>query len=288
MRFIHLTDPHLTVPPHGRTLASRSHYGKRYLGYASWANKRRHTLRRVWLDELLQEVNGLAADQLLISGDLTQIGLEEEIVQARQWLEALAPPDRITFVPGNHDNFAGESWDLVRREWSEFLHLESRQQHPVTRHFGDVTVLGLNSAVPTRPLSACGLLGAGQLERLSLALERHRDTFKILLLHHPPLPGMIGFRKRLRDAAALAGVLTEQPVDLVLHGHRHRNLSADTPAAGPRIFCTGPASSKDASFRVFDVAREGAGWRVEATLRQRTADGFQVSEAERWMVSAPD
>lgn len=294
MRIVHLTDPHLTTPPHWRTLANRSHYGKRFLGYASWARKRRQTLRRRWLDELVAEVDGLAADQLLISGDLTQIGSAEEIVQAREWLVSVAAADRITLVPGNHDTYARESWDLIRQHWSEYLHLAEGQVHPVTRSVGDVVVVGLSSAVPTRPFSACGALGSRQLGQLTSELQRHPGAFKILVLHHPPLPGMINFRKRLRDAPALGSVLDSNPVNLVLHGHRHRNLSYSQDSirkfAGnaPRVFCTAPASSEGASFRVFDVESEGAGWRVEASLRQRTSSGFIIADSESWLVSAPD
>jgi 3',5'-cyclic AMP phosphodiesterase CpdA len=293
MRLVHLTDPHLTTPPHWRTLVGRSHHGKRFLGYASWARKRRQTLRRQWLDELVAQLDGLAADQLLISGDLTQLGSAEEIVQARGWLESVAAADRITFVPGNHDTYARESWNLLRQHWSEYLHLPEGHVHPVTRSFGDVVVVGLSSAVSTRPFSACGVLGSDQLEQLAAELQRHADAFKILMLHHPPLPGMIKFRKRLRDAAALGSVLDSNRVNLVLHGHRHRNLSYSQESIrkfvsnAPRVFCTAPASSEGASFRVFDVESEGEGWRVEATLRQRTSAGFVVAESESWRVSAP-
>jgi 3',5'-cyclic AMP phosphodiesterase CpdA len=294
MRLVHLTDPHLTTPPHWRTLVNRSQYGKRFLGYASWARKRRQTLRRQWLDELVAEVDGLAADQLLISGDLTQIGSAEEIVQAHGWLKSLATADRVTLVPGNHDTYARESWDLLRQHWSEYLHLQEGQVHPVTRSFGDVVVVGLSTAVPTRPFSACGVLGSDQLDKLAAELQRHPGAFKIIVLHHPPLPDMINFRKRLRDATALGSVLDSNRVSLVLHGHRHRNLSYSQDSIrrfvgnAPRVFCTAPASSEGASFRVFDVEAEGAGWRVEATLKQRTAAGFVVAESESWLVSAPE
>jgi 3',5'-cyclic AMP phosphodiesterase CpdA len=279
VRLVHLTDPHLTKPPDWRTLAGRSHLGKRYLGYASWVRKRRKLLRREWLDELIGEIESLEPDRLLITGDLTQIGTAEEIAEAGGWLESLGDPDRVCFVPGNHDTYAGESWSNLLGCWSEYLPGGSGS-YPTVKQQDGITVIGLTSAVPTRPLSACGLLGSSQLAALEAVLEAQTDTFTILLLHHPPLPGMEKFRKRLRDAAALESLVERYPVNLVLHGHQHRNRSAERH--GVKVFCTAPASAENASFRVFDVNREEDGWRVAATLKQRTSTGFESADYSSW------
>ena len=285
MRIVHLSDPHLTTPPSWRTLAGRSHFGKRYLGYASWHRKRRLKMRRPWLDEVTAEVVSLEPDQLLISGDLTQIGTEEELCEARAWLEQLAPPDRICFVPGNHDAYAAESWRLLQRELGAYLPGQGGSGFPVIRRIGSVAVLGLSSAVPTPPLSASGLLGEAQLGRLAAGLAEHHDALKVLLLHHPPLPGMISYRKRLRDAGALARLLAVRPVDLILHGHQHRD--EDSERQGIKVYCTAPASSRSASFRVFDVTQVDAGWEIATAHRQRTGAGFSTAKASSWLVSAP-
>lgn len=284
MRLVHLTDPHLTTPPDWRTLAGRSHLGKRYLGYASWARKRRHSLRREWLDELTAELDALSADRLLVTGDLTQIGTREEIVEARGWLESLGDPARVSFVPGNHDAYAGESWDNLRREWQPWLP-EDGSGYPVVYSGPEATVIGLSSSVPTWPLSACGLVGQVQLERLEGILAQEADGIRILMLHHPPLPGMISFRKRLKDAADLAEVLARHPVDVVVHGHRHRNQKSER--SGMRIFCTAPASAMAASLRLFDLTRTDEGLSVQASLITRGPGGFAVRDLEAWSVSVP-
>ena len=279
MRLVHLTDPHLTTPPDWRTLGGRSHFGKRYLGYASWARNRRHLMRREWLDELMAEIGSLAPDRLLITGDLTQIGTAEEIAEASDWLESLGDPDRVCFVPGNHDTYAGESWSNLLGCWSAYLPGDSTD-YPIVDCNDGIAVIGLTSAVPTRPLSACGFLGSTQLAALGTLLEEHADAMKILILHHAPLPGMIGFRKRLRDATALEEILSRHPVDLVLHGHRHRNQAAERH--GMKVFCTAPASAENASFRVFDICRDADGWEVEASLRVRSGSGFEVTDRAAW------
>lgn len=286
MRLIHLTDPHLTTPPHWRTLFGRSHFGKRFLGYASWARKRRHSMRRPWLDELQAEVASRSPDRLLLTGDLTQIGTPEEIVEALEWLEGLGPAEKISLVPGNHDNYAADAWPNLQAQWGQYLSVQSPVDYPTVFRSSDVAVIGLNSAVPTRPASACGLLGAEQLDRLGSSLDAQADALRILLLHHPPLPGMIKFRKRLRDAACLEAVLAQCPADLILYGHRHRNESLES--ATTRMFCTAPASAAAGCFRQIDIDRVGDHWQVAQELVQRVAEGrFETVETSRWTVSVP-
>lgn len=284
MRLIHITDPHLTEPPHWRQLFGRSHFGKRFLGYASWARKRRYRMRRDWLEELLAEVESRNPDQILLTGDLTQIGTIEEIRAARTWLESLGPPERVTFVPGNHDAYADDSWPNLSVEWADYLPAGGAEGFPVVWQRDGVTVLGLSSAVPTRPVSACGLVGDDQLERLSGVLTAATDGLKVLMLHHPPLPGMIQYRKRLRDAARLEQVLANSPVHLMLYGHRHRSLT--TERAGAKAYCTAPASAAAAAFRQFDIDPGADGFQIEQTLIGRIAPGtFETAEQESWRVS---
>ncbi len=284
MRLIHLTDPHLSTPPDWRSLAGRSHFGKRYLGYASWFRKRRHQLRRAWLDEMTVEMAALNPDLVILTGDLTQIGTEEEIRQARDWLEGLGPAGRVAFVPGNHDTYAKDSWPVLQRELKDYLPADGAG-YPLVRRLEDVAVIGLCSAEPTPPLSATGRLGADQLQRLEATLADHTEALKILYLHHPPLPGMIGWRKRLRDAPALSRLLERAPVELILHGHRHRDGVALSGAT--RVLATAPASARQGSLRVIDVDPAEGGWAVRVFRRQRAETGFETLEQADWLVSAP-
>ncbi len=284
MRLIHLTDPHLTEPPDWQHLIGRSHLGKRFLGYTSWSRNRRHKMRREWLDEVQAEVASRDPDQILLTGDLTQIGTAEEIRDAGRWLERLGPPGRVCLVPGNHDTYARDSWPHLLEAWSGYLPAQGPRGYPLVRRISDVALFGLCSAVPTRPVSACGLVGEAQMARLETALDAHPDALRLLLLHHPPLPGMIQFRKRLRDAPDLERLLSTAPVDLMLYGHRHRNLA--TERLGARVFCTAPASVHRGAFRQFDVETDEGGWRIRHALIVRGAPGrFDTLETSEWQVS---
>jgi 3',5'-cyclic AMP phosphodiesterase CpdA len=284
VRLIHLTDPHLTEPPNWRRLIGRSHFGKRFLGYTSWSRNRRHKMRREWLDEVQAEVSSRSPDQILLTGDLTQIGTAEEIRDAGRWLERLGPPEKVSLVPVNHDTYARDSWPSLLEAWKGYLPAEGPEGFPFVRRLGEVALFGLTSAVPTRPVSACGLLGEDQMARLEAALEAHPDALRVLLLHHPPLPGMIQFRKRLRDAPGLERLLGTAPVDLMLYGHRHRNLAAER--LGARLFCTAPASALSGAFRQFDIESDQHGWMIRHTLMARSGPGrFDTVETAEWRVS---
>ena len=77
---------------------------KRALGYLSWRRKRRFEHRREVLDALQRDLNLEQVDQLLVTGDLTHIGLPSEFEQARDWLRQLGDASKVALVPGNHDS----------------------------------------------------------------------------------------------------------------------------------------------------------------------------------------
>jgi hypothetical protein len=98
---------------------------------------------------------------------------------------------------------------------------------PFVRQRGNVALIGASSAVPMGWRIAAGRLGMTQIESLREILRelRTRGFFRILLIHHPPLPGQAEARKALVDAADLKAVLQEEGAELVLHGHNHRPCS---------------------------------------------------------------
>lgn len=292
MRIVHISDLHLT------SLRDRSFadlLGKRWTGYASWRYKRRWQHRREVLDNLTQALRAERADRIVITGDLTHIGLPEEIVAARDWLRSLAPPEHVLLIPGNHDIYARDSWPAIRRHWADYLHWndvrpDARRHdgYPVVRERDGVALIGLNSALQTPMLLARGKLGTAQCERLDalLAALHARGVLCCLLIHHPPLPGHAPWRKALADAAALERIIARHAPALVLHGHMHRNTHA---RVGPtRVYATASGSSSmpehPAAYRVFEISRNAQGGHLAMHLTQATADasGFARVQSEVW------
>ena len=93
------------------------------------------------------------------------------------------------------------------------------------RRRGPLALIGMSSAIASPVGFATGAVGAAQLARLGpiLRATRAAGLCRVLMIHHPPLEGTVGRRKRLVDGAALRQVLAREGVELVLHGHSHRS-----------------------------------------------------------------
>lgn len=290
MRLIHITDLHLTGLPDRRpSLAA----GKRLLSWLSWQRRRRHRHRPEQLQTLISALRSEDPDAWAVTGDLCQTGLPQEIRAARAWIEGLDPPAKILLVPGNHDAFARDSIAPLRQEWAPFLHVDAAAPAwPAVRRFGDVVLIGLNSAVVTPITRATGRLGEAMRAGLAAELDRHRDRCRVVLLHHPPLPGVAPARKALADAGPVAAVLRDHGAALVLHGHLHRNRAwRRSGAAGETaVFCTASASAvghgDNASGRVFDIQRRREGYRIDMRLLQLDDRGRPVTAARESWISA--
>lgn len=295
MRLVHLTDPHLSTLDGEKLSALR---GKRWSGYLSWRkNRRKHYLPAV-LRKLVEAVQAEGADQILLTGDLVHIGLESEIAQASEWLNTLGSAEQVMLVPGNHDIYAKGSADSVLQAWSEYMFqaaqpLDSRSAaglFPVTRKLGKLNLIGLSTGCVTPVFMATGKLGAEQLQKLEELLRNAvaEDQVVVLLIHHPPLPGMTNWRKALTDAAELDCILKKYPPLLVFYGHLHYNrehLWGDS-----RIYCTAAASSvSDASFRVIDVEDRDGHWAFKMRLKSLASEftgtpEFVTIDEQAWQV----
>lgn len=225
------------------------------------------------------------------------VGLPSEIEAAGRWLRELGPPARVMLVPGNHDIYAEDSWPAAIAAWNSYLGIRTAADaavdsgFPVVRSLGDagaaVSLIGISSARPSPLFMAHGRLGADQRARLEAQLDRD-DAFRCVLIHHPPLPGMVSWRKGLQDARALSAVLARHGAELVLHGHVHCNSALIGPG-GARIFGTASASSADplagAAYRCFEVTRNAVGWQVTMRLVQVGPDAVTSLLAETaWTV----
>lgn len=295
MRLIHLTDPHLSKLDGEKFLALT---GKRRSGYLSWLKNRRKKYLPAVLDRLVDAVKAENADQILLTGDLIQIGLKAEIKQASEWLAALAPAGQLMLVPGNHDVYAKDSADAVYQAWSEYLFSGDQagsaavaNEFPVLRRLGKLSLIGVSTACVTPIFMASGKLGDKQLARLAELLEQAAAEGQMvcLLIHHPPLPGMTKWRKALADADALETVLARHPPALVFHGHLHHNRESQWGDA--RIYCTAAASSiSDASYRVIDIEDRDDYWAFRMTLKSVDIEsagdlGFVAIDEQSWQLS---
>ncbi len=301
--FAHLSDPHLSsldsVP--WRKLAN-----KRLLGYLSWRTGRRAEHRREVLDAVIADLRQFHPDHLVITGDLTHVGLPCEFREVERWLHGIGSADTITVIPGNHDMYVREAWDGTFAHWLPFMSSDqhspgfggtpdgalARTLFPSLRVRGAVAFIGVSSARPSAPLLATGSMGHEQLRRLERILEdcRRRRLFRVLMLHHPPQGGAVTWRKRLTDAHRLRQLVAEHGVELVLHGHAHQGRREEFPVPGGRqvpVFGVASASAvgqragEHARYHLHRVVREADGWRLTTRVRGYAGIGKPfVDEAE--------
>jgi len=301
--FAQLSDPHLSTLD---DVAVASLLGKRLLGYLSWRRKRRFEHRAEVLAALREDLATEILDQTLVTGDLTHIGLPAEFEQARRWLEQLGAPQQVAVVPGNHDACVEAPWTDTFAHWTAYMASDSGNipntetaPFPSLRVRGDIAFIGLSSACPTPPLMATGRVGRDQLEQLPELLDRAaaQGLFRVVYLHHCPLPGQEKWRKRLTDAAALSAVLQHHGVELVLHGHGHRaHRHTLTTCAGeaqviavPSASALGLHGSDIAHYNCYRVEPVSGGWALRTEYRRyEVGSGRFVAAGEDHVVVARD
>ena len=293
----HLSDIHLSPMPR----AKRRHLlSKRMLGYVNWHRGRKYVHRREILDILTRDLIERKPDHIAVTGDLVNLGLPDEFVRAAEWLHHLGPPARVTAIPGNHDAYVRLHPGRGTGHWQPYMRSNAAGEKlvptpptlfPFVRRFGDIAIVALSSAIPTMPFIAAGKVGSVQRGLLTEALSRlgREGLFRVVLIHHPPLPGQASWHRGLRDAGRTTKVLRQNGAELVLHGHNHEQtiLELDT-VSGPAIVVGVPSASEAVEGRVpaaryneYCIARNGSGWRVEMVGRSVAAAPEHVWESER-------
>ena len=102
MRIAHFSDLHVLsldgVSPH-RFL------NKRITGYANLRLKRGHVHHPRLVRAIAREVKRCRVDHVVITGDLTNLALEQEFEAVHRLLheELGLPPGDVSIIPGNHD-----------------------------------------------------------------------------------------------------------------------------------------------------------------------------------------
>ena len=170
---------------------------------------------------------------IVVSGDISQRARHGEFQATHGYLERLAATAPVHLIPGNHD----AQW------WRSPLGLfgEQVKYRKYRTYFGDelTPVLRLDGLIIAGMLSAHGLalgsltlnpndttvkgnLPAAEVARVRrLFQEAPPETFRLAVLHHNVLPGVISHRWGLARPHAAQRALLTLDADLVLCGHDH-------------------------------------------------------------------
>lgn len=282
-RLAHLSDLHLGPMPR---VTPRALMNQRVLGYLSWQRRRYRVHRREVLDALVDDLRAQDTDHIAITGDLVNISLPAEFVQAAAWLRQLGSPEGVTVIPGNHDAYVEVKWREAWAHWSDYMCGDAgggdANGFPFLRRRGPLALIGTSTAVATPPTFATGRLGRAQLRRLDdlLAAMAGDRCCRVLLLHHPPVATMTDYRRRLVDADELAHLLQRRPVDLVLCGHQHifqlgglRSDGTAIPVVGaPSASLHGGDRHHEGGYLIYDLTAMPGGWAIDLELRRFDLD----------------
>ncbi len=264
----HLSDVHLGPLPAAWTF--RHFRLKRLIGGANWARKR-HNLHNLDIAAAaVASIHAAEPDHIAFTGDLLNISAWEEFPRGREWMEKFGSPLDLSFVPGNHDAYVDVPYEDGLAQFAPWMMADGVKdealQFPYVRLRRNVALIGLCTALPQALHKAGGTLGEHQLRNLPHVLKSLQDQgfYRVVMIHHPPLPGLASPRKALTDAEALQNILKDKGCELVLHGHNHRTMENwFETRSGPAV-AIGVASASGAP----QGRHESAGWNLFRIRRQ--------------------
>ena len=282
----HLTDVHLGPLPPGA--AWHNFALKRPIGCLSWS-LRRHKLHDPAIAALIAaDIRNTAPGHVALTGDIVNIAAYAEFAPAARWMQALGSPQSLTFVPGNHDCYVNVPWQHGLAHFAPWMAGDMRVKQtqtdariatpfPFVRLRKNIALIGLSSAQPQPLHRAAGALGPLQLQSLARLLRdlRERGFARIVLIHHPPLPGLAAARKALKDSAALRDILVQEGAELVLHGHNHQHMMNPLKTRFGTCHVMGAPSASmaaaehypPAAWYLYRIHRQDGGWRANVTVR---------------------
>ena len=292
LRIAHVSDLHVLSP-----LAAewrRIIFNKRLIGLVNLLLRRARVYRPEYMTIVLDEAVK-NADQLVVTGDITNLSLESEFAQASRLLDGLAKRVEVTVIPGNHDiylpdiahkrRFSHYFDSFMRSDLPELGGDEPAGLFPFVKLRGPAGLIGLSSAIPRPPFVSAGYLGHAQIDALRKILARPEIASRtpVILVHHDPLDSRFRVeqvRSGLTDAGELRSAISQVARGLILFGHLHirRYAKLQTDAGWIDVVCASGASLDHvneqirAGFNLYTFQEDGAlqsieGWVLDPASR---------------------
>ena len=266
-RLAHISDVHLSPLPE---LKFHQLASKRITGYLNWKLNRKHKIGEDYLNPLLDRMHSFEPDHIAVTGDLTNLALPVEIKRARTFLDRLGGPEKVSALCGNHDAYVPGAVKKAIAAWQPYLSSETtpiktKHDFPYLRQYGNVALIGCNSADATAPFMATGYFRKKQARKLKELLENTRGLFRVIMIHHPPVEKVTPHHKRLIGIKHFQSAVSECGAELVLHGHTHmpdhntiRGLDREVPVIGVPAAGNGFGLIKPIGrFNLFDIESDG-------------------------------
>ncbi|HMK79646.1 MAG TPA: metallophosphoesterase [Xanthobacteraceae bacterium] len=284
----HLSDPHIgpiLTPP------LRELLNKRGLGLINWYRKRHRHHSTDVLREIVRDMHAQAPGHIAVTGDLVNISLDSEFARAARWLGEVGAASDVTLTPGNHDAYIRRVAGHAAEHWGDYMRGDDGAAFPFVRRRGPLALVGLTTSLPTGPFMATGRLGRAQLARLGeiLSALARAPLFRVILIHHPPIPNRGHYMKRLIDAPALRALIAAHGADLLLHGHNHVQQLVWLDGPTGRVPAVGvPSASaiisdhdEPAAYNLYRIAGTRGAWECEVVVRGLRAGHNGITELTR-------
>ena len=246
----HISDLHFhALPRYWQQWAS-----KRALGAANLFFRRHRQFPLQRAHQLVQTLQTLEWDHLVVSGDVTNLALEQEFQIASAILHPLLnPPHKVTIVPGNHDRYVQEthSDDLFQKYFGSFFS-DACGRTPAlkTQHLTeDWHLMGWDSTHPNDWFTASGTVTQETLLASEAYMRAQPPRSRFIVVNHYPLwfpPHLPPHAAHeLHNRSYVLHWLTQHPqIVIYLHGHIHRNwFHQIVRPCGPLYFVNSAAST---------------------------------------------
>ncbi len=285
-RLAHLSDPHLgPLPP----VTISDLMSKRIFGYLNWyLHRSRTVLQANVIDAIVADIKATGPDHVAVTGDLVNLALKAEFPSAATWLTQFGAPQDVSVVPGNHDAYVPGAVARARCIWADHMRgdADGQAQFPYVRRRGSIALIGVSTAKATAPLMATGHIDRHELAALEAVLnETGREGLcRVVMIHHPPVPGITKDYKRLVETPEIRAALARAGAELVLHGHTHKaSLNwTEGPNGAIPIVGTQAASlqaspeKRGAGWNLFEIDGEAGHWSIRMTERGFAIGGSAI------------
>jgi 3',5'-cyclic AMP phosphodiesterase CpdA len=177
------------------------------------------TFQHAVMRRVVDDINAMDPDIVIIAGDLTAAGYEDEYAKAAAIVAQIEPPKVI--IPGNHD--------ARNVGWVHFEHYFGPRFSRFRMAFSPVraerlrasgfTVVGVDSSEPDVNEGRVGRDRYGWIQ----SQYQDDEDIKIFAIHHHlvSIPGTGRERNIVTDAGDILAQLTKLDIELIVSGHKH-------------------------------------------------------------------
>ncbi len=292
----HFSDPHLGPLPQGSVFVDFA--WKKIIGAASWKlNRRKYHLPNI-ADALRADIFAAKPDHVAFTGDLVNISAAGEFDQGLAWLKQFGTSDFVSFTPGNHDAYVNLLPSKGLGKFADYMTNEVAKDPslPFIRLRRNIALIGINAACPQFWFGAGGMVGSAQLQKLDANLQSLRDRgfYRLVMIHHPPAPGLTSPIRSLSDASELEAVLKNRGAELIIHGHNHERSFHEIEGAAGKIPVIGVPSASmaagmhhpPAAWNQYCIERFKGTWKTDVKIRQWNAAEQRFDDSDSFTIQA--